>query len=405
MTPHNDWTDRLRTRLRDAELTPPERGWARLEETLHTPAAAPRRRLGALLLPHRLPIAAALLVGTLLTGLYLRPTEEAVPPPVRPYIEPLVRSGGEVPTTEDQSAAPPKGQAYEALAAHRPVQQPIAQQTPAAEAAASKSDTAGPNEPTARNEPPTSGEGAAAAEARPSRAAASSVAQKPDMAKSVASKPAPPVRRAAPRRTSIALFGSGLPTLGIRHTPSASPGFILQDGGTSITYTTGNADLEASRRTDYAHSEFSHRRPWSVGLTLRKEFKYGLSLETGLVYTALKSTVTTRGRAYDQQLHLLGVPLRLNWAFVDRPHGALYLGAGGMLERCIRARLGSMRCSEEELQFSLGAVVGGEYRIGRTAALYAEPEWSCSLTDTELRTVRTDRPVTFTLRVGLRFTF
>ena len=106
-----------------------------------------------------------------------------------------------------------------------------------------------------------------------------------------------------------------------------------------------------------------------------------------------------------QTLRCVGVPLRLNWGFVERGAFSAYLGAGGMVEKCVAARLGSESVGEEELQWSLAAAVGAQYRLGNHVALYFEPEVSCYLTDTELRTSRTDTSPTLTLRLGMRFAF
>ena len=45
------------------------------------------------------------------------------------------------------------------------------------------------------------------------------------------------------------------------------------------------------------------------------------------------------------------------------------------------------------------------YRLGGIVGLYFEPEGSYYLTETNLRTVRTDSPLTLTLRLGVRLTF
>ena len=106
-----------------------------------------------------------------------------------------------------------------------------------------------------------------------------------------------------------------------------------------------------------------------------------------------------------QTLHFVGVPLRLNWRFVERGAFSAYLGGGGMVEKCVAARLGSESFGEKALQWSLAAALGAQYRLGNHVALYFEPELSCYLTDTELRTSRTDASPTLTLRLGMRFAF
>jgi len=63
--------------------------------------------------------------------------------------------------------------------------------------------------------------------------------------------------------------------------------------------------------------------------------------ETGLVYTYLSSNLTAGGAAYytqNQQLHYLGIPLKLNWNFLKKRYFNLYLSGGGMLEKCVHGR-------------------------------------------------------------------
>ena len=52
---------------------------------------------------------------------------------------------------------------------------------------------------------------------------------------------------------------------------------------------------------------------------MRKEFAYGLSLESGVNYTLLWSDVSMQsgGEDISQKLHFIGVPLRLNWQFLE----------------------------------------------------------------------------------------
>lgn len=160
-------------------------------------------------------------------------------------------------------------------------------------------------------------------------------------------------------------------------------------------------------RDDYNESSFRHHLPLSFGLSVTAEFPYGLSIESGVNYTLLRSDVR---RSYSsceisQKLHFIGVPLRLNWQFVERGRLAVYLAGGGMVEKCVSARLGGQSVDESKLQWSLMGALGAQYRLGDMVGLYFEPELSYYLTDTELRTSRSDAPLTLTLRIGVRLLF
>ncbi len=101
---------------------------------------------------------------------------------------------------------------------------------------------------------------------------------------------------------------------------------------------------------------------------------------------------------------MVGIPLRLNWNFVQQEAFSFYIGAGGVIERCLYAEVEHLRLKENRTYFSIGGAVGAEYRFSPTVALFAEPELSYALTRTRLRSIRNDEPLTLTLRLGIRFT-
>lgn len=158
---------------------------------------------------------------------------------------------------------------------------------------------------------------------------------------------------------------------------------------------------------DYRNCSFDHKLPLSFGVTFGKELPYGLTLESGLVYSLLRAEVAVQygNGKLQQRLHLIGVPLRLNWRILDRSGFSLYIGAGAMAEKCIRARFGNETVEEKGFQGSVFGVAGMQYRLGGPAALYFEPEVSYYFTKTQLRTSRTDSPVSLSLQLGVRFSF
>ena len=207
-------------------------------------------------------------------------------------------------------------------------------------------------------------------------------------------------------KASLSLFAAGGLTGG-----GSDPGSPLRSYSAmanDVVAVIGNGDnLSPMPRRNYEKSSFRHHLPLSVGLSVRKEFAYGLSLESGVNYTWLRSDVRMQYASEDvsQSLHFIGVPLRLNWQFVGRGAFSAYLGAGGMLEKCISAQFGTESVEESALQWSLLAAVGMQYRLAGPVALYFEPEASWYLTETGLHTSRTDAPLTLTLRLGFRFSF
>lgn len=208
-------------------------------------------------------------------------------------------------------------------------------------------------------------------------------------------------------RTSLSLFAGGGTSggNGLQGSPLRSYSSMMANDAVSVV---GNGNnLQPMQRRDYDKSSFRHHLPLSFGLTVRKELPHRFSLESGVVYTLLRSDVRLPYSSDDvsQKLHFVGIPLRMNWQFVERGPLTAYLGAGGMAEKCIAAKFGSQTVDEAALQWSLLAAVGAQYRLADYVGLYFEPEVSWYLTDTELRTSRSDAPLSLTLRLGVRVLF
>ena len=106
-----------------------------------------------------------------------------------------------------------------------------------------------------------------------------------------------------------------------------------------------------------------------------------------------------------QKLHFIGVPLRMNWQFLDTGRFSLYAGAGGMIEKCVSAKFGSRAMDEPGVQWSVLGAAGAQYDLGGLVGLYFEPEVSYYFTETDLRTSRTDSPLSLTLRLCVRLSF
>lgn len=208
-------------------------------------------------------------------------------------------------------------------------------------------------------------------------------------------------------RTSLSLFAGGGTSSGngLQGSPLRSYSTIMANDAVSVV---GNGNnLQPMQRRDYDKSSFRHHLPLSFGLTVRKELPRRFSLESGVVYTLLRSDVRLPYSSDDvsQKLHFVGIPLRMNWQFVERGPLTAYLGAGGMAEKCIAAKFGSQTVDEAALQWSLLAAIGAQYRLADYVGLYFEPEVSWYATDTELRTSRSDAPLSLTLRLGVRVLF
>ena len=141
-----------------------------------------------------------------------------------------------------------------------------------------------------------------------------------------------------------------------------------------------------------------------------------------VVYTYLSSDLTAGGAAYytqNQQLHYLGIPLKLNWNFLKKRYFNLYLSGGGMLEKCVHGELSAQYemnnrppFSNDEtlhinqLQWSVLASVGISFKLASHISLYAEPGIVYYFDDgSDISTIRKEKPFNINLQAGLRFNF
>lgn len=152
-----------------------------------------------------------------------------------------------------------------------------------------------------------------------------------------------------------------------------------------------------------AKNNYHHDLPISLGLTARMALTSRWGVESGIEYTYLHSSVESVAGNMDQQLHLIGIPLRMDVQLWSQDRFTLYAGLSAMAEKCVAASLGKISCEEKRILWSTGAFSGAQYQIGSRAYLYFQPQLSYSITNTDLITYRTENPFVFSLNAGLRF--
>ena len=438
MKQDKDWIKAMRNALRDAELPPPAGGWERLQRELGGAAPGPevsgtkpRGSVWRIYRPRIAAAAAAVLILAVAGEFLLRPdkalendgtviasvaedgaTAVAIPQPAEPE---TVRDA-----LAEAVGLPREQVAGEASSAGRRSLLAAAAGQPAQTAALKDLRTDGepavrPGEVAAE----VSGEAAKASSGETAKAEASGERASKQASGRPATRSAagaagragfsdePFVAYTKPhKKASFSLFAGGGVAGG--NSEGLAPRMLNTSIKNDASSVIGNGNsLAPLRSSGYGESSFRHHQPLSFGIAVRKEFAHGLSLESGVNYTLLRSDVRMQYTSDDvaQKLHFIGVPLRFNWQFLERGRFSLYMGAGGMVEKCVSARLGSETVDEPGVQWSALAAVGAQYRVGGMVGLYFEPEGSYYFTETGLRTSRTDSPLTLTLRLGVRLSF
>ena len=150
--------------------------------------------------------------------------------------------------------------------------------------------------------------------------------------------------------------------------------------------------------------ETDNHMSWSFGFEVQKSLTERLSLESGIVYTLLTSDVRMKySGVKKQQMHYLGVPLKLNVELAQRDNWQFYVGGGGMLERCIYATRGGKSFSNREWQWSVVGAVGFQYMISKHIGIYFEPGVNYYFDDhSGIENFRSAQPCTFNIQAGLK---
>lgn len=154
--------------------------------------------------------------------------------------------------------------------------------------------------------------------------------------------------------------------------------------------------------------KFKHKQPITFGLNYRHNLTNTISLETGLFYTYLSSDITeiATNRVMKQKFHYLGIPLNVNWSFLQNKRFSLYTTAGLSVELCVAGSVDGKSERAKPVQFSFQGGLGGQVNLSRNVGFYIEPGVSYYIKDgSDFETIRKDKPFNFNLNTGLRLTF
>ena len=177
---------------------------------------------------------------------------------------------------------------------------------------------------------------------------------------------------------------------------------------------------------DY-HNE-KHLPPLSVGVSIRKNFNRYFGVETGIVYTYLRSTLNktyTWGwdnswSEYDHATltqHYIGIPLNAVVNIVDKKWWNFYFSLGGMVEKGIWLdfqRTCTFSYSTEMynqnlqqkisgVQWSVAAALGASFKFYNNFSLYFEPKFNYYFDCKQPRSFRTMSPFNIGINAGIRY--
>lgn len=196
--------------------------------------------------------------------------------------------------------------------------------------------------------------------------------------------------------------------------PSLGPAKLL--GVTTYSDANNNGYVQLYDQNFEIEEHAHHHQPIRLGVSVRYGLGKRWSLESGLTYTYLVSDITrsVKGSSYqiEQRLSYIGVPLNVNYLLWSNPHFNVYSSAGGMVETMVKGKRKNEeyeineRVGRQPVQFSVQGAAGVEYMPGGNLSIYAEPGLAYHFSNhSTIPTFYQDKPLSFNLNLGLRFSF
>jgi len=158
--------------------------------------------------------------------------------------------------------------------------------------------------------------------------------------------------------------------------------------------------------------ETNYSLPINFGLTVSIPIIHDLNLITGLQYTYMANHIT--GATFDlkQELHYLGIPVKIAVNLVKRGDFVIYSALGGTIEKGLAGVQTSTVEGEgtwkgtqsiQGIQTSLTGQFGVSYNLNNSFLLYLEPGVAWYIPSDQPVSNRTEEPFNFNLALGIRY--
>ena len=106
----------------------------------------------------------------------------------------------------------------------------------------------------------------------------------------------------------------------------------------------------------------AYKMPISAGVTVERKLNDYLGIETGLLYSNLRSE--------GQHLHYLGIPLKANITLMDTKKIDLYATVGGVADKCIAGAPEQTVLKKNLSNWLVTAGIGITYKINDRLAVF-----------------------------------
>ena len=211
--------------------------------------------------------------------------------------------------------------------------------------------------------------------------------------------------------SDYAAFLSEMPDDGSSHSRSVIMNIALNNAGDALG--TG---------TDKIVRKSHHYMPVNFSLALKYRLNNRFALETGLSYSRLKSEfeMGSKGNTINEQqtIHYIGIPVKGIYNIYNMKMWSFYGNLGVTTEvplyssfntsYYLNGILGSTDKTTIRVpwQWSVGTGIGLQYDFTPNIGLFAEPSLKYYIpTGSQIETYRTEHPFSFSLPLGIRFTW
>ncbi len=138
-----------------------------------------------------------------------------------------------------------------------------------------------------------------------------------------------------------------------------------------------------------------HLFPVKFGVALSLSISERFSVDTGFDYLLLRST-----GAWEQQLHFIGIPVKVDYNILNYRPVSLYVAAGVEAFKCIAGN-----GPDKPFLFSAGIGAGIGVALSPTVSLYAEPGFAAYFHTGLCEHYYTQHPYAASLSVGIKLNF
>lgn len=202
----------------------------------------------------------------------------------------------------------------------------------------------------------------------------------------------------------------------------SDPSVSYESNSANFTQDYFSSELSAETKRFEDLENTSHSHPISIGIMLNKALSEQWGLETGLLFTRLKTTASTNpvNNAYTEyvsEILYLGIPLSVRFSIIKGRRFGLYASQGLVLEKGVKTWYStnnyyngqltdsqSTSYTAEGVQLSSLTSLGVEYKLGDLISIYLQPGFQIFfLNETQPYNIRSSSPFWPSVQTGLRF--